>query len=62
MGELKTSKGDFYSKISDLLHFARKTAVLSVNKTIVLTYFEIGKLIVKKNKMVKSERLTGSRY
>ena len=59
MGELKTSKGDFYSKISDLLHLARKTAVLLVNKTIVLTYFEIGKLIVEEEQNGKKRATYG---
>lgn len=37
----------FYSQIVDLLQSARTKVVLSVNQTMVLTYFEIGKMIVE---------------
>lgn len=47
MSKLIANKDDFYSKISDLLKLARKNIVLSVNKTIVETYFEIGRLIME---------------
>lgn len=40
-------KDDFYSKISDLLITARKTVVQSINKTVVVTYYEIGRIIVE---------------
>lgn len=36
----------FYSKITGLLKAARETVIKSVNHTMVVTYFEIGKLIV----------------
>ena len=34
-------------KISDLLHIARQNVVRTVNSTMVLTYFEIGRMIVE---------------
>lgn len=37
---------NFYDKISGLLKAARETVIKSVNHTMVVTYFEIGKLIV----------------
>src|SRR5659263_196289 len=44
----KTNKynNDFYSRISEILKFARNKVVKSVNTTMVETYFEIGRLIV----------------
>ncbi len=37
----------FYAQIAELLKNAQKTVVNSVNKTIVLAYYEIGKMIVE---------------
>lgn len=37
----------FYTQIAELLKNAQKTVMNSVNKTIVLTYYEIGKMIVE---------------
>jgi predicted nuclease of restriction endonuclease-like (RecB) superfamily len=37
----------FYSRIIDLLQTARENVVHAVNQTMVLTYFEIGRLIVE---------------
>lgn len=55
VNKLQTHESDFYSKISDLLRSARETVVKSVNKTIVLTYFEIGKIIVEEEQKGKSQ-------
>ena len=38
---------NFCNKVVDLLKEARKSIVQSVNKTMVVTYFEIGKLIIE---------------
>lgn len=43
----------FYSQIVDLLQSARTKVVHSVNRTMVLTYFEIGKIIVEKEQSGK---------
>lgn len=43
----KNTNTDFYHRIAGLLKEARKTAVRSVNKTMVYTYFEIGTIIVE---------------
>ncbi len=38
---------NFFDKIADLLKQARMTVVKAVNSTMVMTYFEIGKMIVE---------------
>lgn len=43
----KPSNIKFYSEIVDLLQSARNNIVRTVNKTMVLTYFEIGRMIVE---------------
>lgn len=55
MSKLSVNEDGFYSKILDLLKSARKTVVQSVNKTIVDTYFEIGRLIVEEEQNGKSK-------
>jgi predicted nuclease of restriction endonuclease-like (RecB) superfamily len=47
MGDISNHSDDFYLRISDLLISARKTIAQAVNSTIVVTYFEIGRLIVE---------------
>ncbi|PZX53377.1 putative nuclease of restriction endonuclease-like (RecB) superfamily [Algoriphagus ratkowskyi] len=46
MNELTKNKDSFYEKIADLLKGARQAVIKSVNHTMVVTYFEIGKLII----------------
>lgn len=36
-----------YSKIAELLSVARKNVIVNVNRTMVYTYFEIGRMIVE---------------
>ncbi|MEA4974449.1 MAG: DUF1016 N-terminal domain-containing protein [Paludibacter sp.] len=55
MSKLSLNKDDFYTKISDLLISAKKAVVQSVNKTIVITYCEIGRLIVEEEQQGKSQ-------
>lgn len=38
---------DFYNRIAELLKSARKSVVQAVNKTMLYTYFEIGRMIVE---------------
>lgn len=45
--ELSKSDNKLFGKIAELLSEARRFIVKNVNQTIVLTYFEIGKLIVE---------------
>lgn len=45
--ELSKSDNQLFGKIAGLLNEARKFIVKNVNQTIVLTYFEIGKLIIE---------------
>lgn len=40
-------QANFYSKVDELLKEARKSVVQTVNKTMVYTYFEIGRMIVE---------------
>ncbi len=44
---------DFYNRIASLLKGARKSVVQTVNKTMVYTYFEIGKMIVEEEQKGK---------
>ena len=46
MTGLTKNTDKLYEQISVLLHAARKSVIKSVNHTMVITYFEIGKLIV----------------
>jgi hypothetical protein len=43
----QNNQNDFYNKISNLLNEARKSVVQAINKTMVYTYFEIGRMIVE---------------
>lgn len=43
----KPSNTKFYSQVVELLQSARKNVVRAVNQTMVLTYFEIGKMLVE---------------
>ena len=45
---------DFYNRIAELLRNARKTVIQNVNKTMVYTYFEIGRTIVEEEQKGKS--------
>ncbi len=47
------SSEDFYSQILELLQSARSQVVRTVNQTMVLTYFEIGKKIVEEEQAGK---------
>ncbi|HBS85110.1 MAG: hypothetical protein A2W91_01355 [Bacteroidetes bacterium GWF2_38_335] len=55
MSKSNIDKGNFYDRVSDLLKLARIAVVQSVNKTIVNTYFEIGRLIVEEEQKGKSK-------
>lgn len=41
------SENIFFNKVADLLKEARKSVVQAINKTMVLTYFEIGRMIIE---------------
>lgn len=45
--DLSKSNNQLFGKISELLSEARKFVAKSVNQTVVLTYFEVGRLIVE---------------
>jgi len=53
MNELNRNTENFYNKVKELLRHARKTVVQTVNKTMVITYFEIGKMIVEEEQKGK---------
>jgi len=44
---------DFYNRIAAILTEARKSVVQTVNKTMVYTYFEIGKMIIEEEQKGK---------
>ena len=45
--ELSKSENKLFGRIAELLNDARKSVVVSVNQTIVVTYYEIGRLIIE---------------
>ena len=47
MTPIEQIPGNLYNRVSELLRHARSSVVRAVNKTMVLTYFEIGKIIVE---------------
>jgi len=47
MSNTSKHNDDFYSRISEILQFARSKVIQTINTTMVETYFEIGKLIVE---------------
>jgi len=55
MSKLSVNEDGFYSRVLYLLKSARRAVVQSVNKTIVDTYFEIGRLIVEEEQNGKSK-------
>ncbi len=44
---------NFYNRVAELLKEARKSVVQTVNKTMVYTYFEIGRMIVEEEQKGK---------
>lgn len=59
MNELTKNTDNFYNKIAELLKAARKRVLQSVNQAMVITYFEIGKLIVKEEQYGKEKAKYG---
>ena len=64
MNGIEKSTESFYNKVKELLKQARTTVVQSVNKTMVITYFEIGKMIIREEQKGKErakygQQLTG---
>lgn len=53
MTEIKLSPENLYNKVTELLKHAQSSVFKTVNKTMVLTYFEIGKMIVEEEQMGK---------
>ena len=47
MNKIELSNSPLFGKISNLLNESRRFVVASINRTIVLTYFEVGRLIVE---------------
>ncbi len=60
MSEIKKVDTDFYNKVVELLKEARKSVVRTINKTMVYTYFEIGKIIVEEEQKGKSRAEYGT--
>ncbi len=55
---MKSIKKKITQQIKSILEKARTEVVRNVNKTIALTYFEIGKLLVTEHQNGKSETLS----
>ncbi len=53
MTEIKHNPENLFNKVAELLKLARNTVVQTVNKTMVQTYFEIGKMIVEEEQKGK---------
>ena len=51
----------FFNKIAELLKQARKSVVTSVNRTMVLTYFEIGRMIIEEEQSGKERAVYGNK-
>ena len=51
MSDLK--KSNLYIKIAELLQTARQSVVKNINHTMVLTYWEIGRMIVEEEQQGK---------
>ncbi len=49
----RNTRSDFYNKVANLLKEARKSVVQTVNRTMVYTYFEIGRMIVEEEQKGK---------
>ena len=54
-------QSDFYNKIVALLLESRKSVIRTVNKTMVYTYFEIGRIIVEEEQKGKTRAVYGKR-
>ncbi len=52
---------NFYNKVADLLIDARKSIIRTINKTMVYTYFEIGRIIVEEEQKGKSRAEYGKK-
>jgi len=57
MSKIENINKDFYNKVAGLLKEARMSVVRTINKTMVYTYFEIGRIIVEEeqNGKVRAE-------
>jgi hypothetical protein len=49
----KTKDNQLFSKVAELIEFARKKVATTVNLTMVHTYFEIGRMIVEEDQQGK---------
>jgi hypothetical protein len=56
-----TGTESFFSKVAELLKQARKSIVTSVNRTMVLTYFEVGRMIVEEEQSGKERAEYGEK-
>ncbi len=54
MTKIQKSHNEFYERIVELLKQARNSVVRTINKTMVYTYYEIGRIIVEEEQKGKS--------
>ena len=57
----RNTQNDFYNRVVTLLKEARKSVVQTVNKTMVYTYFEIGRMIVEEEQKGEERAEYGKR-
>ena len=56
-----TGTESFFNKVAELLKQARKSIVTSVNNTMVITYFELGRMIVEEEQSGKERAEYGEK-
>ena len=61
MNKIEKVNTDFYKKVVKLLKEARNSVVRTINKTMVYTYFEIGKIIVEEEQKGKTRAEYGTK-
>jgi len=54
MDKIQKGNNEFYNKVVELLKQARNSVVRTINKTMVYTYYEIGRIIVEEEQKGKS--------
>jgi predicted nuclease of restriction endonuclease-like (RecB) superfamily len=59
MSKIEKVNMDFYNKVAELLKEARNSVVRTINKTMVYTYFEIGRIIVEEEQKGKKRAKYG---
>jgi putative cytoplasmic protein len=62
MTKVKIKNTEIVKNVIDLLENAREKVGTTINQTMVLTYFELGRMIVEEEKKVKIELNMGRKF